>query len=132
MYDAMYLAEPDAKPDMDNAALLGLANLFAYTDHGESIILSFDAKTLLPAVNQILDLFFSVKSAENSVAPQTIGREGHPIRSLYNSLLKNHGILPSDLDRQDPVLLYLILTEDYASGVSVDEIPASLRDFYGF
>ena len=131
MYDVMYPDEPDTKPDMDNAALLGLSNLFAYTAHGESVIFSFDAKTLLPAVEQILKLFFSVKSAKKSKTSEVVGGAGHPIRSLYNSLLKNHGLLPSEIDRQDPVLLYLILTETYDPGVSADDIPASVLEFYG-
>lgn len=125
-YRTMYDAVCHGLDDL--AALAGLCNLTGCT---EEELISIEAADLSKALDAIKSWYRAVRVAPGQQAERIGGAEGHPIRMLYQSLLKHHGLLPGDIDRQDPEFLYLVLTEDHQAAVPVDKIPASLRVMYG-
>ncbi len=117
MYDYM------AAGQTQDALLAGIENLFPQAD-----IADIDAASLIHAMNTLLRLFTNVKSY--ATKKPTLGSDsGHPIRRIYQNLLDR--FLPDEIDRQDPVFFFQVLTEEYEDAVPVDSIPEDMRIFYG-
>lgn len=118
MYDLMDAFE------FDRAALEGVANLF---ERDTDELLQWDARELSHAMDRV-KLWFS--RARNRLSGQGGSRmvAGHPLLSMYQALLEAHGILPSELDRQDPETFFSVLCQ---RAVSERDIPPHIRELYG-
>ena len=125
MYDGMAAGRSDA------AAFAGLVNIMKGQGIEDIGLLSLPSEQLAAVVDTLTGWYFAVRAAPNAVSRRMLGGGGHPIRMLYQNLLKNHGLLPDEIDRQDPEFLYVILTEEHQEAVPADSIPDGLRVFYG-
>ena len=120
MYDAMTAGEHEL------ASFIGIHNLFPDVELSQ-----IPADELAKAADALTVLFLSVKASGTPQKTMAVEPEGHPVRKLYKSLLQAHGILPSDVDRQDPIFLYQMITEEHTDGVAAADVPAVFRPFLG-
>ena len=119
---------------LEDAAMQGIIAMFDGTDLTEDILLSgwtqldkINSKELTTAIDKVITWFISTKPAET---PQIIGElPENPILSLYNTLLENH--LPSEIDKQDPQLLFDVINAKKTDTSSVDDVPEDVRELYG-
>jgi len=122
-------------PDMlEDAALRGIIAMYDGTEITEDILTSgwvhsgvINTKELTDAIDKVLLWFISVKPAKN---PQIIGEPPeNPILSLYKSLLEHH--LPSKIDKQDPQLLFDVMSAKKSDTSSADDISDDAKEYYG-
>ena len=122
MFDAMAASEPEL------AAIAGFFDIF------DGILPENAVKEAPPdeidaAQLMLLCLYRDVKS--EGKGKQTLGG-GHPVRGLYKGLLDAHGLMPDEIDRQDPKFLFQILSGETERAVDVDAMPPGVRKYYGF
>jgi hypothetical protein len=112
--------------------MMGVIAMFDGTELTEEVLLKewndIDLDALADAQNKVLYWYHSVRVPAKT---QTIGETpDNPIMHLYNSLLESH--LPSEIDKQDPQLLFDVLHAKKSDTTSADEIHDSVKDYYGY
>jgi hypothetical protein len=119
----------DVTIDPDIQAIAGAANLFGLSI---SEVTDCDTNELMRAINALKIWYRDTCLAASHGGTKTRQiNDAHPVLSLYQSMLLNSGVLPGDLDRQDPILLYKILTEKKVEIFDPDKIPKDMRPYYG-
>ena len=125
---------------LDDAALQGVIAMFDGTELTADILMSgasqrdiygnpvIDENELKKAIMNVINWFLSIKTPD----PQEMIGElpEDPVLALYNSLLTNH--LPSEVDKQDPQLLLDVINIKKSDTASVDDIPDSVKELYGY
>ncbi len=95
----------------------------------------------LAALMKTVNMWYyeAVKAIQPGNSGNTI-LDGDPVLAMYGELLRHSGILPDEIDRQDPVLFFSVITERHtvtqkvaanAGELNPDDIPPELRAFYG-
>ena len=116
---------------IDTAATSGVIAMFDGTEITEDIIVGWrglDASELSLArykVKEWFDGFLSRSRDENMVGTPP----PKPVLSFYKSLLDRH--LPSEIDKQDPQLLFDVMAADKGDSISANEIPDDMKIYYG-
>ncbi len=111
--------------DAMDMALVGIAELF---DIDITDLLHVKPKILIPLIDTVNRWF---REAASAIKPATGGStmlEGDPIMAMYADLLRHSGILPDEIDRQDPALFYAVVTERH---ITEKDIPPDLRALNG-
>jgi hypothetical protein len=116
---------------LDSAAMLGVIAMFDGTELTEDVLLkewnNLDLDALTDALNKVSNWYTSVKLPDKK---QAIGETpDNPVIQLYHSLVDHH--LPSEIDKQDPQLLIDVMHAKKSDTTSVDDIPESVKGYYG-
>ena len=132
---AMRLIAPagDAVLAVTAAALEGVIVLFDGTALTEDVLrhsTDIDAAELEAASGLVIEWFLS--AAPKPGGAQMVGRPpSDSVLALYHDLLFTHGILPGQVDREDPFLLFDVLGADMGDAVDARQIPDEYKTFYG-
>jgi len=134
VFDTLMGAEELTPGVIDTAAFEGVIRLFDGTELTEEIIRrgdGIDASGLLNACALIISWYRVV--AVNPGNREYMGESPKtPILSLYKQLLKEHDILPDEIERQDPQLFFSVMNaEDFEKPDPslFSEIPDEYRAF---
>jgi hypothetical protein len=120
----------DVQRGNDSVGLAGVANLMELS---ESDLLTADAAELTAAIDAVLS--WHRETALASQSTQTDVKQlntTHPLRTLYKNFMVNFGIMPTTLDRQDPILFFQILTEPDPETLDPAKQPKEIMELYGF
>lgn len=116
---------------LDAAALDGVIALFDGSPLTEDALRrghGIDKVELMKACDKVISWYLSVKPRPNNA--RMVGTlPDDPILHLYNTLLRHH--LPSELDKQDPQLMFDVMAVKSGDAVSADNIPDAYKVFYG-
>lgn len=116
---------------LDSAAVIGLAAIFDGTELTEDVLMSgagIDGGELIKACGTVMSWHSEITKKHLKKSEKAEPQQGHPVLSLYKSLLGRH--LPDELDRQPAELFFdVMFTENNDPGFAND-MPESQRDLY--
>jgi len=127
MYDA--LSAGVTPINVDIATTTGMVAMFDGTMITADVITGWrelNSEELRQARDAIIDWYMDVKPHNAEIIGDVPER---PILSLYHSLLSNH--LPSEIDKQDPQLLFDVAYAKPTKTVKADNIPEAYKILYG-
>ena len=119
-----------ARELIDTAATSGVIAMFDGTEITEDVIVGWrglDESELSLARYKAWEWFddFLSRSRENIVGTPP----PKPVLSFYESLLDRH--LPSEVDKQDPHLLFDVMSATKGNSINANEIPDDMKIYYG-
>ena len=123
-FRVMAAAGKDAAYEYD-VALAGVCDLF---ERDEADIYNLPTDTTFPLYTKIIDWMQDAIKSFNQKSGGGKLLKGDQMTMLYANLLRSHGILPDEIDRQDPAWFFAVVTEEH---LSEDDIPAEMGMYYG-
>lgn len=128
MYRMLEQKEKITQVEADAAGLEGLIALFELTPLTMEILNEVDAQQVMTASETVFSWFQAVEIKKSS--KQLVGTPPEdPILAIYHGFLRSH--LPSELDKQDPQLLFDIFATDTGDAIDANEIPNGYQEMYG-
>ncbi|MCL2080235.1 MAG: hypothetical protein FWH17_10455 [Oscillospiraceae bacterium] len=119
---------------LDDMALKGIIAMFDGTPITEDLLTNnwreFDETELDAALLKVYGWFFAVRP-QGGVTKFEGTPPKDPILSIYKRLLRDHGITPSEVDEQDPQLLFDVFGADMGEQISFDDMSNEERELYG-
>ena len=132
VFDALTGAAGFSAEMVDAAALEGVIAMYDGTELTEGVIRGakgLDGKELMSNCAVLMQWFHAVKVRADS-PPTTGTMPDKPLLSVYSTLLKLYSILPSEVDKQDPQLLFDVMATEPPQSADPDlygDIPGEDR-----
>ena len=121
---------------LDDAALIGVIAMFDGTPITEKVLKSgwraLDENELSEALEKVYKWFEEVKPNRKLDEKSIIVGEipDDPVLNIYHNLLRLH-LLPSEVDKQEPQLLFDLYFSGNNESDQEEEIPEELKLYYG-
>ena len=125
-YRVMYAA--GTAPEGNRTLEMALAGVCDLLEMDERDVLETPSDILTPMCDKVL--YWFREAAASVKGNGTAGRmlKGDHITAMYASLLREKGILPDEIDRQDPAWFFAVITEEH---LNEDDIDPGVRHLYG-